>query len=179
LDELTSDNIIKPTGNILWGKDNYETEVDFYSWQNDSIEFIGDYNFGINVSDNIMLPNRNKLYVVGRYQLDEYDFTLTANQPNDVPNCELTLQNHPNPFNPNTTISFMLTEPASQIKVNIYNLKGQKIKTLSRNSLQQGEHSLVWNGKDDKDNSVASGVYLYRLQIDGQTKATSKCLLLK
>jgi hypothetical protein len=179
LDELTSDNIIKPTGNILWGKDNYETEVDFYSWQNDSIEFIGDYNFGINVSDNIMLPNRNKLYVVGRYQLDEYDFTLTANQPNDVPNCELTLQNHPNPFNPSTTISFMLPEPATQVKVNIYNLKGQKIRTLSRNSLQQGEHNLVWNGKDDKDNSVASGVYLYRLQVDGQTKATSKCLLLK
>jgi hypothetical protein len=179
LDELTSDNIIKPTGNILWGKDNYETEVDFYSWQNDSIEFIGDYNFGINVSDNIMLPNRNKLYVVGRYQLDEFDFTLTANQPNDVPNCELTLQNHPNPFNPSTTISFMLPEPATQVKVNIYNLKGQKIRTLSRNSLQQGEHNLVWNGKDDKDNSVASGVYLYRLQVDGQTKATSKCLLLK
>jgi flagellar hook assembly protein FlgD len=63
--------------------------------------------------------------------------------------------------------------------VNIYNPKGQKIRTLSRNSLQQGEHSLIWNGKDHENNSVASGVYLYRLQVDGKTKATSKCLLLK
>ncbi|MDY6916227.1 MAG: FlgD immunoglobulin-like domain containing protein, partial [Candidatus Cloacimonadota bacterium] len=179
LDELTSDNKIKPTGNILLGKDNYETEVDFYTWQNDSIELIGDYDFGIEVTDNIMLPDRNKLYVVGRYQLDEYDITLTANQSNELPSSDLTLQNHPNPFNPSTTISFMLPEPASQIKVNIYNLKGQKIRTLSRNSLRQGEHNLVWNGTDDENNSVASGVYLYRLQADGQTKATSKCLLLK
>ena len=155
----------------------FVTQDDGNNWEEIIFEeislrnIVADIDYYESTDELIISPDFSSIYKV------DPNFVGTTNHPVAIPVYQLA--NHPNPFNPSTTISFMLPEPASQLKVNIYNLKGQKIRTLSRNSLQQGEHSLVWNGKDDKDNSVASGVYLYRLQVDGQTKATSKCLLLK
>ena len=63
--------------------------------------------------------------------------------------------------------------------LNIYNIKGQKVKTLTNSVYPQGNHNVMWNGRDDNDQPVGSGVYLYRLQVDGKTRATRKCLLLK
>jgi hypothetical protein len=67
----------------------------------------------------------------------------------------------------------------AEIKLNIYNIKGQKVKTLSNSVYPQGNHNVVWNGRDDNSQPVGSGVYFYRLQVDGKTQATRKCLLLK
>jgi flagellar hook assembly protein FlgD len=86
--------------------------------------------------------------------------------------------NYPNPFNPTTNISFSLPAEA-EIKLNIYNIKGQKVKTLSNSVYPQGNHNVVWNGRDDNGQPVGSGVYFYRLHVDGKTLATRKCLLLK
>jgi len=89
------------------------------------------------------------------------------------------LQNSPNPFNPNTIISFELTtENSEKTELAVYNLKGQKVKQLVNEKLATGSHSYVWNGKDINNKSVASGVYFYKLQIDGKQK-TKKMLLLK
>jgi hypothetical protein len=86
--------------------------------------------------------------------------------------------NYPNPFNPTTNISFSLPAEA-EIKLNIYNIKGQKVKTLTNSIYPQGNHNVMWNGRDDNGQPVGSGVYFYRLQVDGKTQATRKCLLLK
>lgn len=86
--------------------------------------------------------------------------------------------NYPNPFNPTTTISFSIPEE-SNVELSIYNIKGQKIKSLLSDQKEPGEHTIVWNGKDDNNKPVSSGVYLYKLNVDGKSEAVKKCLLLK
>lgn len=86
--------------------------------------------------------------------------------------------NYPNPFNPTTTISFSVIEQ-SNIDISIYSIKGQKIKTLVKSLFGTGVHSTVWNGNDDSGEPVSSGVYFYKLKVNGKTEATRKMLLLK
>ena len=95
-----------------------------------------------------------------------------------IPEVCYYLSNFPNPFNPSTTIEFSILNN-SKIDLSIYNIKGQKIKTLSHNSFTKGNHSIVWNGDDDFGNSVSSGIYLYKLKVNGKTEIARKCLLLK
>lgn len=85
--------------------------------------------------------------------------------------------NYPNPFNPETTISFSLKE-AGQVKLNVYNLKGQLVATLVDARLPEGSHKIVWNGKDRNNRSVASGVYFYRMQA-ANFSSTRKMILTK
>lgn len=86
-------------------------------------------------------------------------------------------RNFPNPFNPSTTLSFSL--PSEMVcKLEIYNIRGQKVKTLLNESLQSGRHSIVWDGKNAHGRSVSSGVYFYRLDTPNMTQ-TSKMLLMK
>ena len=72
-------------------------------------------------------------------------------------------QNFPNPFNPETEISFELSE-SSPIQLQIFNLLGKEIRTLINSKLDAGNHSICWDGKDNDRNLVPSGVYLYQLQ---------------
>ena len=95
-----------------------------------------------------------------------------------IVNSESILSNYPNPFNPTTKISYQL--PAdSEVELIIYNIKGQKVKTLVDEVLPAGEHSIIWDGRDYNGNRVGSGIYLYKLNVNGKTEAVRKCLLLK
>ena len=86
-------------------------------------------------------------------------------------------QNHPNPFNPSTTINFAVPQ-AGEVKLAIYNLRGQLVQTLYSGVISAGQHSVVWNGTDFRGAKVASGVYVYRLQADGRSQV-KKLLLLR
>ena len=86
-------------------------------------------------------------------------------------------QNFPNPFNPTTTISYWLPETA-RVRLDIYNLKGQLVKTLIDSEMAAGPHSVIWNGKDGNHQAVASGVYFYRLSSPNNTQ-TKRMLLMK
>lgn len=86
--------------------------------------------------------------------------------------------NYPNPFNPTTSISFSIPNE-SKVSLDVYNIKGQKVKTLVNNDLGIGNHSIVWNGVDESGKSVSSGVYFYKLSVNGKSKAVKKCLMLK
>jgi len=85
--------------------------------------------------------------------------------------------NYPNPFNPETTITFSLPQ-AGPAKVTVYNIKGQRVRTLLSDVLVAGKHSIVWNGLDETNHTVGSGIYFYRLET-GEHTATRKMLLLK
>ena len=85
---------------------------------------------------------------------------------------------YPNPFNPETTISFSIPE-SGDVELSVYNVKGQKVTTLVDSRLDSGNHSVSWQGKDSNGDSVSSGIYLYRLRIDNQNRAVQKGLLLK
>ena len=73
------------------------------------------------------------------------------------------ISNYPNPFNPETTIFFTVSQE-KQIVLSIYNIRGQKVRTLVNSILQIGEHHVHWNGKDDNGRSVSSGVYFTKLE---------------
>ena len=88
-------------------------------------------------------------------------------------------QNHPNPFANYTTISFLMDKKEEKAIIEIYNIKGQKVKKLVGNKLLKGWNSIVWDGKDKNGKFVNSGIYFYKLTVNGKTKAMKKCLLLK
>ena len=90
------------------------------------------------------------------------------------------LQNYPNPFNPSTTISFELdTEISEDTEICIYNLKGQKIKTFPiPNSSLLIPNQVVWDGKDENNQPVGSGIYFYKLKT-GKFEETRKMILIK
>ncbi len=97
-----------------------------------------------------------------------------------IPACVIMHRNYPNPFNPTTTISFSIPKE-SNIELSIYNIKGQKVKQLVSyiRQLPEGQHSIVWDGTDDNNQPVGSGIYFYKLKVNGKTEAGRKCLLLK
>jgi len=78
------------------------------------------------------------------------------------PDQYVLFDNYPNPFNSQTVISYQLPQ-ASHVKVVIYNLLGQQMKTLADDFSQAGDYKLHWDGKDDTGNAVASGIYFYQL----------------
>lgn len=85
--------------------------------------------------------------------------------------------NYPNPFNPETTISFALKEPA-RVVLNVYNTKGQLVRSLCNADLPKGYHNLLWDSKDNSGNGVGSGVYFYQMQADTY-RSTRKMLLME
>ena len=84
---------------------------------------------------------------------------------------------HPDPFNPQTTITFALDRPR-RAEVAVYDLTGRLLGVLADRSYTAGNHSVVWNGKDASDRAVPSGTYIVRLETDSVAQA-SKVLLLR
>jgi len=96
----------------------------------------------------------------------------------DIENtAAFSLGNWPNPFNPVTTIAFSLPA-AAKARLDVYNVKGQRVTTLVNEPLAAGLHQVVWNGRDANNRAVSSGVYFYRLRA-GKYDRTRKMLLLK
>jgi hypothetical protein len=96
----------------------------------------------------------------------------------NIPLVPVLHNNYPNPFNPETTIKFSIPED-SKVKLTIYNIKGQKVKTLVNDELEKGIHEVLWTGKNDNNKSVASGVYFYKFDVNDKTRSVKKCLMLK
>jgi len=110
--------------------------------------------------------------------LQKYDVSSLAAPEEEIPPMAAKLmQNFPNPFNPETTLSFALPQ-ASPVTIEVFNIKGQKVKTLIKDSFAPGQHSVVWNGTDDKGLSVSSGVYFYKMSTTNLV-STRKMLLMK
>jgi hypothetical protein len=88
-----------------------------------------------------------------------------------------SISNYPNPFNPETTIE-MNIPVAGQAKLNIYNTRGQLVKTLVNDVLDAGLYNISWNGSDNNGAAVTSGIYFYQLETGNQT-TTHKMIMLK
>jgi len=116
--------------------------------------------------------------------LDEVDdwvyFYRNDGAPTSVPTpapATVLLQNHPNPFNPTTSIHFELKQNAN-VTLSVYDARGAHVTTLAAGPYTRGAHDVVWNGTDAKGGHVGSGVYFYRLTAAGTT-LTRKMVLLK
>ena len=115
--------------------------------------------------------------------LKRIDHVLIENNPVNE-NSSVTLPivtelkgNYPNPFNPETIIEFSL-DKKTDIRIDVYNIRGQRVKTLLNSVVDKGEHSVLWNGTDDNELAVSSGVYFYRMMTDDYSQ-TKRMLLLK
>ena len=103
--------------------------------------------------------------------------TAVAEAEGVVPAEFALAQNFPNPFNASTTIAFQLAF-ASQVELAVYNISGQRVRTLISGSLPAGHHRLQWDGRNDRGEPAASGAYLYQLSA-GDFVATRQLMLLK
>jgi hypothetical protein len=97
--------------------------------------------------------------------------------PTAVPTQFALRQNSPNPFNPSTKIAYDLPS-AGDVQISVFNVLGQHVKDLVSGYREAGSYDVIWNGKDNADQRVASGVYFYRIKSD-QFNETKKMLLLK
>ncbi|HDS01363.1 MAG TPA: T9SS type A sorting domain-containing protein, partial [candidate division Zixibacteria bacterium] len=86
-------------------------------------------------------------------------------------------QNHPNPFNPETEISYSLPED-TWVTIKVYNISGQLVKTLVDDVKPAGRHTVSWNGTNQSNSRVATGVYFYRMETERFQK-TAKMILVK
>ena len=121
------------------------------------------------------------------YEIEVFDGQFTQvlipmQETVDVENIQYSrynfqLRNFPNPFNPTTTISFSLIND-SDVEISVYNIKGQKVKTLINKQMHKGKHSVIWAGINDSNKLVSSGIYLYSIKADNQ-ESVKRMLLLK
>ncbi len=128
------------------------------------------------ISVNVICLQFNTTYqVVPRFLTD---FGDVSNENNEVtPIMTQLVGNYPNPFNPETTIVFS-TEKAEAVQIDIYNQRGQLIRSFEQITAGKGVHNLTWNGKDDRGSEVSSGVYFFRMR-SGKYSNTKKMILMK
>ncbi|MCP4632571.1 MAG: T9SS type A sorting domain-containing protein [candidate division Zixibacteria bacterium] len=109
-------------------------------------------------------------------------FTSVNDNPHDIlPKSEILQQNYPNPFNPTTTIRYILPDIGAQpaeVKVEIYNLLGEKVKTLVEERKYPSNYSVTWDGSDNNGNQVSSGVYFYNIKFWGIAITPAKKMVL-
>ncbi len=133
------------------------------------------------------LPAGTYNYFVTNVYFDQYEsdpsnivtVNITSNQDEVVIPAEVTALtgNYPNPFNPETAITYSIKEKAP-VSITIYNVRGARVRTLVSETKGNGFYKAVWDGKDDSGKSVSGGVYLYRMQAGSYT-ATKRMMLLK
>ncbi len=104
------------------------------------------------------------------------NFEFTAIEESRVIFSTIKLANYPNPFNPVTTIDFILSQ-AGITKLSIYNIKGERIRVLDDSYRKAGKHSLIWDGCDDSGNELPSGVYIGQLIREDEIQIRKMTLL--
>jgi len=111
-----------------------------------------------------------------------YEWSEVGVENYELPITNFKLRNYPNPFNPSTSITFKLSNELNQqienLELIVYNLKGQKVKKLEIINLKLGINNVEWNGTDQNNKSVSSGIYFYKLKA-GNFQQIRKMMLLK
>jgi len=145
------------------------------------VDDYADYDYVPVLNDDVCVLGIVK-FAFGNYKLEPRGNSDIAVNPVGVPDGSLSgrfglLQNTPNPFNPTTTIRFILPE-ANEVRLEIYDAAGRKVTTLVDGRMLAGEHQLEWNGMAATGDRVASGVYFYKLTA-GEENVSRKMVLLK
>ncbi len=149
-------------------------------WEEDMIAGVADENYFIveNVPSGTHHFSAVNVYTSGVSEPEEIEVeVLSTDDPGIEPYETALLGNTPNPFNPSTAIRFSLREDMP-VTLAIYNIRGQKVRTLIDKRMERGEHTAQWLGDDDSGKPCSSGVYLYRMQTSGKTE-TKKMIMMK
>jgi hypothetical protein len=95
----------------------------------------------------------------------------------NIPTITALIGNFPNPFNPETIIRFSLGNN-EHVSIEVYNIRGQKVRSLVNDYMSTGTHQVLWNGTDDYGQTVGSGIYLYVMRA-GDYHSTQRMILMK
>jgi hypothetical protein len=172
------------------GNDDYAT-IKYYS--NGDTAWVIRYNGSGDGDDNakaIAVDGSGNVYVTGGswgsetgYDCATIKYSQTSNEVRDEtgdrerPSEFVLSQNYPNPFNPSTKIEFTLPK-SGFVSLDIYDVLGRKVRTLVSEELSSGYKSVIWDGKNEDGEDVASGVYFFQLKV-GDFSEPKKMLLLK
>ena len=168
-------SIIDTAGVYSFALGGISEEDSMYLYSRDKLLLNGDFNNSIenhnsgyaalhSVWPSISFKNDAKLNVVDDLNLQ-------------IPSEFALHDNYPNPFNPTTVIRFDIPTE-TKVRLVVYNMLGQKVKTLEQSTLSPGYHSIVWNGTNDQGLRVSAGMYFYQVQTNEFVK-TKKMVLLK
>ncbi len=143
-----------------------------YSFTDDEVEMNVTYNYWLQSND---FDGSSEMF-------GPVSVKISDQEDHDIDNVLLGTQllgNYPNPFNPETTISYSVAQ-AQHVTIEVYNVKGQLVRRLLNEQVNKTNTKLniVWNGKDDDNNDVSSGIYFYKLVTDNYNK-TNKMILMK
>ncbi len=126
-----------------------------------SVSFVGKYLI-VGDGNGLIITNQPKVVGIVRSKVTETNFSL--------------YQNYPNPFNPSTIIRYQLGSKV-HVKITIFDLLGRKVRTLIDKIQEDGVHNVNWNGKDELNVRVNSGVYLYQLKYDNKSLVKKAILI--
>jgi len=170
-----------------WRGDNNEPGgVALWDDLSGEFQFVNDGIQGRSINRLVSLPQSEQSSIVactdsGAYFLNEYNFS----QSEVIIPTKIRISNHPNPFitdtgqnsrSSGTNICFEMATD-NVVEITIYNLKGQKVKTLVSELIAAGNHNINWNGEDDRNKLVSSGIYFCRLNIKGRSQFHKMVLL--
>jgi len=158
---MINDRLIPGAGSNSSRHEYHYTDVDVaagmtYYYQLEDVSFSGQTNFHGPVS--LTIPSQTE------QNSEDSGFYLGSN--------------FPNPCNPRTEIQFVVAEPC-QVTLEVYDLRGNCIKTLTDAGYDRGDYSLIWDGTDDQGHLIGSGVYFYRMMTDTGALLTRKLVLLR
>jgi hypothetical protein len=118
-------------------------------------------------------------------RLFDIDYALPSERPTsvsgvvvsqEVPDRPTLLANYPNPFNPTTWIRFAISR-LGPVRLDVYDVTGQRLRTLVQGTVEAGRYELLWDGRDDAGFNVASGAYFAVLRADGVLESKAMTLL--
>jgi hypothetical protein len=131
-----------------------------YQFTDSELNQIGTYYYWLIVAD---MDGSESLYGPVNVVYD-YDDNYIPEIPQNTELSKL----YPNPFNPSTTISFALAED-QMVEVNIYNNRGQRVRSFALGQKSAGNHTLIWDGRDDNGKAVTTGIYFIRMSAGGES----------
>ncbi|MCF7793527.1 MAG: hypothetical protein K9N09_06300 [Candidatus Cloacimonetes bacterium] len=189
-------NAFYQNNTINWLEGNISSDPLFIDPDNGDYRLLADspcINAGTPDTTGLNLPaydlDGNPRIYDGTIDMGCYEWQGTPINSEELPVVSYGLSNFPNPFNPSTTIEFNLPQNYESAKIEIYNIIGQRVKSLPvilsdaqhriEGSGTPNNYSVVWNGSDSNNKLVSSGIYFYQLNVDGKVKKTKKMMLIK
>jgi hypothetical protein len=109
--------------------------------------------------------------------ISKIEIAVSYSEAPELPVAYALSQNYPNPFNPSTSIRFSVPEPAN-VRISVYNMLGQEVRTLFAGQMDRGTRVIEWNGTDNLGRVVPSGTYVYRMTA-GSFVQSYKMMLVK
>lgn len=173
-DEFATFSWEAPVTDEITGYDVYLDDLTVSVGNTSDLEWI----FSDLVNGQVYTAGVKAVYDTGVSAMSTLEFTFEGTSTgNNLVSVTKLQGNYPNPFNPETNIAYSVKD-AGNVTLEIYNIKGQLVKTLVDEAKESGAYTTTWNGTDNSRKSVSSGVYFYKMK-SGNYTSTKKMILMK